>query len=219
MSSSLKESSEFGDGDEWTPDEVTDPPIALNVPCIPDPVDDELTPKEYAERSIYLKRPCNSELDMVSNIERMLHSTGWRVRTELQPRPECPIADIVAFRRGMVWVIEAKKKINFNVLAQILYWKNVANFLSVVVPDMTISGEKQLVISGLGVGILTPTLYPPYGHILQEAARNDSAQTLLWWHAIRAISGGKRPYRFAPRESRAQGVHQGYYNTFDPSLK
>ena len=96
-------------------------------------------------RSQYLKQraiedatapPKLTEVALGEAVVAWLSGDGWKVYQEVKASmsgdARAPIADIVAVRGPVVWIIECKKVIGLEVLDQLLYWyrRGFANYFS-----------------------------------------------------------------------------------------
>jgi len=84
----------------------------------------------------------------------------WEVYQEVQPYSHGQIADIVAVRPPLVWIIEMKKSLTLSVIEQAEGWTHDCHYLSIAV-RWGISGRKVAgrsvavrMLSLLGIGIL-----------------------------------------------------------------
>ncbi len=76
-----------------------------------------------------------SETDVAGPIVEWLRDEAWEVYQEIQPERNGPIADIVAIRDNVVWVIEAKRGVSLNLLKQAHGWRERADLISIAVPS------------------------------------------------------------------------------------
>lgn len=98
------------------------------------------------------------ETDLAKHIVDWLTADGWEVYQEVQPGLLAHVADIVAVRRGMLWVIECKLTLSLEVIGQAEHWRQMANWSSVAVPRAKRSGGRDAarrVCRLLGVGMLS----------------------------------------------------------------
>ena len=98
-----------------------------------------------------------TEMELADAVIAWLQVDGWEVWTEVQFSSGGPIADIIAVRGPLVWVIECKKSLGFTVLSQAWEWRSLANMVSVAVPK--VQDEKQwrfgiMAMESFGVGLL-----------------------------------------------------------------
>lgn len=100
------------------------------------------------------------ETDLASHVVDWLAADGWDVYQEVQPGMFAHIADIVAVRRGLLWVIECKLTLSLEVIGQAEYWRQMANWSSVAVPLVRHTSGRSAarrVCHLFGVGVLTVT--------------------------------------------------------------
>lgn len=101
-----------------------------------------------------------SEVELAKPIVAWLQLAGWEVYQEVQIRDRFghggKIADIVAVRRGIVWVVETKTALGMAVLNQALHWRRYAHYLSVGVPYGQYANNEVLscVMRDQGLGLL-----------------------------------------------------------------
>lgn len=101
--------------------------------------------------------PPMSESSMAEKVVSWLEQDGWTIYQEVQPHVDGPRADIVAQREGALWVVEAKKQLSFDLLAQAEHWKGSAHCVWVAVPLAKSSNGRSMafrVARLLGLGVL-----------------------------------------------------------------
>ncbi len=59
---------------------------------------------------------------------------GWDVYQEVQVQRNRPVADLVAVRHGIVWILEAKLSLSLTLLEQVWAWRGCAHYLSLLLP-------------------------------------------------------------------------------------
>ena len=89
-------------------------------------------PKRWNDWS--LKWP-QSECDLAAPVIRYLLDDHWEVYQEVEPKRYGNIADIVATRGPLLWVIEIKKSLSLEVIAQAASWTRNAHYVSVAIPQ------------------------------------------------------------------------------------
>jgi hypothetical protein len=100
-----------------------------------------------------------SEADVCKEMIAYLEERGWCCYQEVSFKGERGRADIVAVYDGrIVWVIEAKKALNLDVLAQAYDWVGVAHYVSIVVPypargEWAKKGFVKQVLGDQGIGL------------------------------------------------------------------
>lgn len=75
-----------------------------------------------------------SEAALCEVLVDWLEAEGWEVYQEVQYHGG--IADIVAVRGGIVWVVEAKTGYNMTVMEQAYNWLNYAHLVSIATPSL-----------------------------------------------------------------------------------
>jgi len=80
-----------------------------------------------------MKSPKVRETDIGIAAKRYLESHGWEVYPEVQLNASGGIADIVAVKDDVIWVVECKMRVTLALLKQLWRWRKYANMLSVAV--------------------------------------------------------------------------------------
>lgn len=75
-----------------------------------------------------------NEVELCKPLIWWLQDLKWTVYQEVQIEAFGAIADIIAVRDGIVWVIEAKRSLSLDLLAQAVDWAPYANFVSIATP-------------------------------------------------------------------------------------
>ncbi len=94
------------------------------------------------------------ETDLAAPICKYLEQMGFEVYQEVI---YAGTADIVAKRRGLLWVIECKLRYNFEVLQQASNWRPYAHWVSVAVPSpkyWSITPVVSEIHKKLGLGLI-----------------------------------------------------------------
>jgi Holliday junction resolvase-like predicted endonuclease len=76
--------------------------------------------------------PDFSEADLAKKVVAWLREQEWKIYQEVEGGGG--VADIVATRGPLVWVIECKKTLGLSVLSQAYKWRYHAHFVSIAVP-------------------------------------------------------------------------------------
>lgn len=103
----------------------------------------------------------NAEAKLAAPLVPWLQAQGWDVYQEVSIGYACQRADVVAVRGGLLWAIEAKTSLSFEVIAQARRWRQYAHLGSVCVPAPRRKGAdlgRDLalrVCEAEGVGVLT----------------------------------------------------------------
>jgi hypothetical protein len=76
------------------------------------------------------------ETDVAVSVIEYLRGSGWDVYQEIEPWSGGAIADIVAQRHGLLWIVECKTTLGLAVLGQAWDWSHMgaAHFVSVAAP-------------------------------------------------------------------------------------
>lgn len=102
------------------------------------------------------KKPLfKSEEEFAEIIVKWLKKNGWEVYQEVQARAYSGIADIVAEKYGLYWIIECKLNFGFKVMAQADDWKGCANYVSVAVPSSKTNMFKRKICKLLNIGVMS----------------------------------------------------------------
>lgn len=75
-----------------------------------------------------------TETDLAEPVIAYLEDMKWEVYQEVEPKRYGDVADIVAVQNGRVWVIELKKTLSLEVIAQADEWRPVAHYVSIATP-------------------------------------------------------------------------------------
>lgn len=71
-----------------------------------------------------------SEAALAAEVGRWLDGYGWEVYQEVQVERRGAVADLVAVRRGVLWVIECKRSLSLKLLEQTMAWRGRAHYVS-----------------------------------------------------------------------------------------
>lgn len=76
-----------------------------------------------------------TEQELAKHIIEWLEERDWEVYQEVSSGDLCPVADIVAVRNGLTWIIETKTTYGLAVINQACHWLSrfSANYISVAV--------------------------------------------------------------------------------------
>jgi len=130
-----------------------------------------------------------SERDVAAIMIQGLRDEGWQVWQEVQgPYQLDSIADIMAIRDKLVWVVEVKKSMSLALIEQANQWKWRTHFVSVCVMDT--KGESKgrriasKILKDLGIGLfeIQPEYDEPYGRIrenIQPALNRNPSKTCI----------------------------------------
>ncbi len=114
----------------------------------------------------------SSEEELARAAVAWLTGYGWEVYQEVQVQRNRGVADLVAVRHGVVWVLECKRSLSLALLEQAGEWVGRAHYVSIVTPRFT---------------------RPPRGH--------QAAATLLRYQGIGwLVAGPARSSRGGPLE-------------------
>ncbi len=153
-----------------------------------------------------------SEADIAAAVVQYLTDLQWEVYQEVQLHTGGNCADIVATQGPIVWVIEAKKSLTFEVIAQAASWYRYAHRTSVAVPTTRrFSKGRSLAVETLewqGVGYLPVRCrlqsaeVVEHGVVRAPTSRHADAATLRSRlepeHKTYAVAGNSHGRRWSP---------------------
>jgi hypothetical protein len=122
-----------------------------------------------------------SETDLAKPVVAYLENLKWDVYQEVQMNWGGGIADIVATQGKIVWIIEVKKTLSLDLIAQAASWRYHAHFISVAIPvSMRRHGKGRRMaekfLDWQGIGLIEVTApYMPGSSYSQEATVTNSA--------------------------------------------
>ena len=96
-----------------------------------------------------------SETEIAEIIIPYLKQMGWEIYQEVQIHHSGNIADIVAIQGKLVWVLECKRSLSLDVMAQAYEWRQFAHYISIVVPTKKRWNTQRLlenILDYLGIG-------------------------------------------------------------------
>lgn len=112
------------------------------------------------------------EEDFAATIVAWLRDMGWEVYQEVEPRRNDGVADIVATRGPLVWIIEVKLAPTWELLYQATMWEHWAHYVSVAVPTTGASKQHRFVFKAYchdhGIGLLQTKSFDLNGHWVEE---------------------------------------------------
>lgn len=119
----------------------------------------------------------DTEAQLAAVVVESLLADHWEVYQEVQQNWGQPVADIVATRGPVTWVIETKLSLSLVVMEQADKWKPFANMVSVAVPTRhrDIKGRTfaMNVLRQRGIGVLVVNTH------IQHEARPEFRRRLL----------------------------------------
>lgn len=118
-----------------------------------------------------------TEVEVLRPLVESLRARGWTVYQEVESSLG-PVADVVAVRGPVLWVIEGKRHFSFDVLEQADAWRGHANFRSVAVPLRPSRFQLELA-QAIGVGVLEVVVDAPdwLPDPVRERARPEFSRT------------------------------------------
>jgi len=151
------------------------------------------------------------EEDLAAVVVAWLRERGWEVFQEVQVYPLGPVADIVARKDGLYWLIEVKVSLGFKVMAQALRWNHRAHMVSVAVPSTGEgSGDARAVAARClkrdGIGLLEISGRMGKVWVVVEPAQIPDAEVFRKYlddvlsdgHKTYAPAGNARGRRWSP---------------------
>ena len=107
-----------------------------------------------------------SEVDLAKPVIEWLLAQHWEVYQEVQLHYGGSIADVVALKNNIMWVVECKTSFTLTVLEQALHWNS--HYRSIAVPSA--KNEKgrtfaNMVASDYGIGVFELTEYGGEWHV------------------------------------------------------
>lgn len=100
-----------------------------------------------------------SEEDLAKSLIKWLNFEHWEVYQEVSMGFGMPVADIVAIRGNVTWVIETKLTLSLALIEQAEYYRFRSNYISIAVPTFStrIKGHKiaNHILNILGIGKLS----------------------------------------------------------------
>jgi hypothetical protein len=112
-----------------------------------------------------------SEVELARVVVGYLRENQWDVYQEVQVSNW--VADIVAVNGRLVWVIETKRSLTFDVVDQAVRWQRYSNYVSVAVPPSYSKGRHfaYRVCKKFGIGALSvsgPMVDRPDGNVREQ---------------------------------------------------
>ena len=126
------------------------------------------------------------EQDLARYLVNWLKSQYWEVYQEVEPRKKNSVADIVAVKDKVVWVIETKTSMSLTLLGQALNWKGHGNFISVCIPQRKPSKALEASMKFLsqnGIGLLEYTNFPN-NFVVSVKPRFDRKRTDIIYESL-----------------------------------
>lgn len=88
-----------------------------------------------------MKRDRVREEDLAKAVIVYLRGLGWKTYNEVSFGTGSKRADIVAEKNGLVWIVECKVRLSYDVIEQVLGWRGSAHYLSVAARIRSRSNE------------------------------------------------------------------------------
>jgi hypothetical protein len=151
------------------------------------------------------------ETELAAAVIEYLQSAGWEVYQEVKPGEGGSIADIVAVRGKIIWIIECKVSGIMKVIGQALQWKRDANFVSIAVPapgDYVTKDAMKQITTNLGLGVIyarNESAFPAVSPKLNRRI-SDRIQKALNEKQKTACPAGSRGGYWTPFRETSQNV-------------
>lgn len=97
------------------------------------------------------------ETDIASRIISWMQEQNWDIYQEVQFNTRNQVADIVAVRKGIMWIIETKAHYGLDVLSQAAAWP--VHYRSIGIPRSKHRGDFRVAKDYYRVGIIEVSLY------------------------------------------------------------
>lgn len=96
------------------------------------------------------------ETDVGQPVSEWLRDMGWRVYPEVEVPKATGIADMVATRGPLVWIIECKVSLSLDLLGQIIQWEGFAHMRSIAIPRLRTAARTaaQRLLHHEGIGMI-----------------------------------------------------------------
>lgn len=159
----------------------------------------------------------HSEEEIATVVVEWLQAQGWEVFQEVQPRRLGIVADLVARRASVLWIIEVKAQFGLRVMQQAYRWIQYGHFVSVAVPHFGRYGMRSFsaeILRRFGIGALR---VDPDGYrekvrveVVPEFRRRVLADQITKHlreeHKTFAKAGNSASHRFTPFQSTCLAV-------------
>ncbi|HXH12331.1 MAG TPA: hypothetical protein VNP04_21505 [Alphaproteobacteria bacterium] len=152
------------------------------------------------------------EIDLAKPVMAALQEQDWTIYQEVQMHSYGRIADIVAVRGRLVYVIEVKASFGLTVIEQAWTWRQYAHYVSIAVPRLSNRGGGlgRYLLRHLGVGYLTThdgrEVIPPR---LNRTARAQCLRdALVPQQQVWAEAGNAQGRRWTPFQQTCEVVRQ-----------
>jgi hypothetical protein len=166
------------------------------------------------------------ESDLARPMITYLQDLRWEVYQEVEPKRVEAIADLVAVQHGHVWVVELKRTLSLELLAQADYWRRFSHYTSVAVPC---SGRRhgkgrifaEQILRERGIGLIgvegpgffkeepcvrAPAVTPP--QLNRSAETKRITESLCDEHKSFSVAGTANGKRWTPFQSTCRQVRE-----------
>lgn len=167
----------------------------------------------------------DSEEQFAATVVAWLRDMKWDVYQEVETSHGGNIADIVAVREPLVWVVETKLTYSLELLWQAREWKGLAHYVSVAVPHGAHRSDNRRMTEHfcrlMGLGLLVArtdkwgaaeseaTLEEWVGPALDRGAQADIVRrSLTERHRDYAMAGNAKGLRYTPFRATCDRVRE-----------
>ena len=165
------------------------------------------------------------ESDLAPPLISYLTDLRWEVYQEVQCSYAGDIADLVARQGKLLWVIELKRSLSLEVIAQASIWRRYAHYASVAIPvrrtSRTSKGRQlaEQIVQERGIGILKvqgPESYQPEPSVVTHGVTDAKLNRQAWSDKLRdslceeqktfAVAGNSEGKRWTPFQKTCREV-------------
>lgn len=149
-----------------------------------------------------------SETELAAKVIDWLRETEWEIYQEVQIRQGGPIADIVAFRDPLIWIVECKRTYGLQVVRQAYIWTGQANYISIATEPTKFTSFDSIMLRGLGIGRLqvSSDIYEDVHPRFYRRRGSAVSQSLNEAHKYYAPAGNSESLRYTPWRSTCDAV-------------
>jgi hypothetical protein len=122
----------------------------------------------------------NSEIELAEKVVIWLKEQGWIIYQEVTYES---IADVVAIKNDVIWIIECKTSFGLKIINQALNWIGCANFISIAIPYLSSYNQKRI-SNYLPIGIIEVKKESNNNHyinVVKEAPEQEDISELNYF--------------------------------------
>ncbi len=154
----------------------------------------------------------DSELELAREVVSWLLADDWEVYQEVQIHTHGKVADIVAVRHGIVWIIEAKLSASLSLMEQAIYWLHEAHYVSVAIPQGRTNKVFSDYLRWKGIGILSvgirTVIQITDPRLLRRPTHKRILKRLTEQHKTFAAAGNADGKRWTPFQQTSRNVQR-----------